>query len=494
MAAQAGDAESATLLQDTVDQFEKVIDLERTLLRKSIRKLEHDLEEVSTELGMKEEELVVWEEKVQQIQQDNEVKLCLAKARFDSVKWRGRPKGRIAPAGGSTSLGLIAEVEEGDEGVAEGDEEEDDEAMEDLPPLERNKSIGDLDAAVNALADIVAGELAALRKQWQELDANTKGLATPAGEAPQAQPAAPSANGRPGRPGAGPGAGQANPLLNERSRLTVEERIDRLQRDIRTETDRILQERGTPSATGRLPRAAAGSPALFPVASSADGGSTPVTSSSGSLAASVGNFGQHALSKPGSGLRTPVQASSRGGPLQLPPRDQDSAGSSVAPATAPGSPTSTMGVGSHASMMPGGGGKAGGFTPIGSVVRCVSPSGGAVPQVGRGRAPQFLQGRSVTSSSPTVRSVDAQASAGSSSGPPRWAATPVSGNAGYSASKVQAAAPAPAPAQQPQAPAAASTSSSPPPPVIGASGILGSRGSSGSPNGAPRATFAANRR
>ena len=66
---------SAALLRNTVGQFEKVIEFERNLLRNSVRKLERDLDGVLDELVSKEDELIVWEERLQQIQQDNETKL-----------------------------------------------------------------------------------------------------------------------------------------------------------------------------------------------------------------------------------------------------------------------------------------------------------------------------------------------------------------------------------------------------------------------------------
>ena len=89
--------------------------LERALLTKSIRKLQHDLEETSTELEIKEEELAFWARRQKEIKEDNVIKYCLAKRRHDNAKSRSSP----------VSLGYIAEVDEFD-GIAEGDEDEDD--------------------------------------------------------------------------------------------------------------------------------------------------------------------------------------------------------------------------------------------------------------------------------------------------------------------------------------------------------------------------------
>jgi len=182
----AGPVPSAALLQDTVDQFEKVIDLERNLLRKSIRKLEHDLEETDTEVSMKEEELMVWEEKLQQIQQDNEVKLRLARVRTDGTRWRHKSESRHAASVRRASpLGGIAE---GNEDSSEAEEEEEEEEAGEVSPrgasgsgpgtAERegaNEHLGAVDS-INNLAGMVVSELSILRAQWQELVEANKAL------------------------------------------------------------------------------------------------------------------------------------------------------------------------------------------------------------------------------------------------------------------------------------------------------------------------------
>jgi len=190
----AGPVPSAALLQDTVDQFEKVIDLERNLLRKSIRKLEHDLEETETEVGMKEEELMVWEEKLQQIQQDNEVKLRLAKVRTDGTRWRHKSDSRHAASVRRASpLGGIAE---GNEDSSEGEEEEEEEEAGEVSPRGASGS-GAATAerggaqhmamvdSINNLAGMVVAELSILRAQWQELVEANKALS----HTSQSQPA-----------------------------------------------------------------------------------------------------------------------------------------------------------------------------------------------------------------------------------------------------------------------------------------------------------------
>merc|ERR550532_2414890 len=180
----AGPVPSAALLQDTVDQFEKVIDLERNLLRKSIRKLEHDLEETETEVSMKEEELMVWEEKLQQIQQDNEVKLRLARVRTDGTRWRHKSESRHAASVRRASpLGGIAE---GNEDSSEAEEEEE-EAGEVSPRGASGSGPGTAERggasqhlamvdSVNNLAGMVVAELSILRAQWQELVEANKAL------------------------------------------------------------------------------------------------------------------------------------------------------------------------------------------------------------------------------------------------------------------------------------------------------------------------------
>jgi len=190
---------SAVLLQQTITQFEKVIDLERDLLSKSISKLQHDFEEASTELSMKEEELMVWEERLQQIQQDNEVKLRLAKLRAEGARWRSKGDGRRSAAERRPSpLGFIAE---GDEDMGDEFDEEDmcdtqsgvgtgSESLSRPTPTrasnhaeeqaqDNQQMVGDSPhvaaaEAVNSLACIVRSELAAMQKQWQGLMLSVK--------------------------------------------------------------------------------------------------------------------------------------------------------------------------------------------------------------------------------------------------------------------------------------------------------------------------------
>merc|ERR1719422_2347519 len=124
-----------------------------------VQQLEQRLQQAATEVQLKEEELVVWGERLQQIQHDNEAKLRLALSRADGARVRrpgaragrggtgqGRlggqamavPRGPVA-CGGSPSLRGIAEGDEegeedspvrsvrGDATVAEEDELEEDE-------------------------------------------------------------------------------------------------------------------------------------------------------------------------------------------------------------------------------------------------------------------------------------------------------------------------------------------------------------------------------
>lgn len=509
------------LLQDTVDQFEKVIEMERTVLRKSIAKHERDLEEVSTELAMKEDELAVWQERVQQIQQDNEIKFCLAKARFDSAKFKA--KGRNAASStGANALSFIAEGDEPD-CFAEGDEDEDEDEEVDIVTAAASQAaevpieVAEIEMqphpgaeAANALADIVVGELAMLQKQWQELVSGMDCLLAPS--LTPSRGGAPSGQESPARGGAPAVQAAGTPFPDGASRgtrMTVEQRIDRLQRDIRTETDRILQERGAPNGPGgRVPRnsgtsgmsAASGtlSAGGGSTPGAAGGGSMPVVSSSGSLISAAGAPGASGgrvdlVVKPSSGLNTPVQSSmgTAGYPAtndsQFPP-GQRPVGAPVMSGSQPPSPQVRSVVpatdiqaqdGLSPVVSPVLPTKAPSFKSVGSAVRCVSPSAMQASQVNRSRVQQALPGRPLTGFAPaTVRSADPlQGSIGSSLGPTRWAQV----SNPYSA-QVQA----PQAVSNTQVAASSGTAPSPPPPVIGTSGLsLGGRGSGGSPSGVP---------
>jgi len=170
---------SVAMLQDTVEQFEKVMGLERNLLCKSILKLKHDLEETETNVGMKEEELMVWEEKLQQIQQDNEVKLRLAKARTDTMKYRHKSEGRqLTSKCNASPLGFIAEGNE-DSCEEDGEEEvEEDEEADAISPRgarcagARSEPESQHLAAVetiNKLSAMVVAELSVLNADYQKL-------------------------------------------------------------------------------------------------------------------------------------------------------------------------------------------------------------------------------------------------------------------------------------------------------------------------------------
>mmetsp|Transcript_12462 Transcript_12462/g.20454 ORF Transcript_12462/g.20454 Transcript_12462/m.20454 type:complete len:504 (+) Transcript_12462:86-1597(+) len=468
-ASAAYEAQGATLLQDTVDQFEKVIDLERTLLRKSIRKLEHDLEEVTTELSMKEEELVVWEQRVHQIQKDNEVKFSIAKSRIDKEKFRSNKRGRSvgSAGGGSRSLGFIAEVDEAPSTIIEGDEEDEEEVgrtesaadvspnttpvmADKLPPEDSEPFVVShpMVEAINALADIVAGQLTVLQKQWQELNADLDALT----EAPvHAQPLSPTPSITSGITAVTQYSASSTPNFTDalRSRLTVEQRIDRLQRDIRNETDRILQERGAPNST----RSASGTPkALL----SATTGGFHLGASAGSLVAPViaGGIPGRAY-QPQAGLHTPQSMNSRVANLSFLGDASRTAGSFATggasfsasrPQNGPASEATqdthrqesgnigsspTQSMTAMSSVAPGIAtytvGKAGSNyqprgQPLGSVTRCISPTAAQATQA-RSRPPQYLtQTRSLgMSPTPAARPSDPlQASIGSSGGPPRW--------------------------------------------------------------------------
>jgi hypothetical protein len=503
-------AESPSLFQDrlhkynsvmttTVEHLNKVKQTEQANVEKMCRDLEVESEDIATEMALKEEELEVMEQQYLQIQKDNELKLSLARAALDKTKYKGGPGGgrKAASSVASNSLGLIAEVDEID-GIAEVDEE--DEEADEEKELEGNTDAAAAAAAaappaapssleaprhpqveaINALADIVASEMAALRKQWQELSNGAANLSETASASRQ-QATRPSEAFTIDAARAGfaltPTSTAASTPTSAASRgqggrMTVEQRIDRLQRDIRTETDRILQERGG----GRPHRGTVGTPIATPMGTS--GGSTPVpswggpTASSGSLMAAVGSAGS-AGNRSGrespsparktphsSGLQTPVQAKNYVNSPPSPKRIPSAGGQNSNPSSIAGPAVK--------STMSGTGAR----PPMGAVMRCISPTAVSTQphQVPRGRPPQFASaGRTVPSMSPlgARNMADPLQNSMSSSAGPR----PLVGTSS---------------AFSPQtAPSAASTNAaaSPPPPVIGAGGLLGSRGSSGTPSG-----------
>jgi hypothetical protein len=114
----ATDTKDPGLLKETVDQFEKVMSLERRLLQKSIEKLTAQHEELQADLTCREEALLVWERAIQTERDSNSKKLQLAKKQYEASKSRTGPK---APA---ASLGQITE---GDEEEEDEDAEEEDE-------------------------------------------------------------------------------------------------------------------------------------------------------------------------------------------------------------------------------------------------------------------------------------------------------------------------------------------------------------------------------
>lgn len=546
-------AESPSLFQDrlhkynsvmttTVEHLNKVKQTEQANVEKMCRDLEVESEDIATEMALKEEELEVLEQQYLQIQKDNELKLSLARAALDKTKYKGGPGGgrKAASSVASNSLGLIAEVDEID-GIAEVDEE--DEEADEEKELEGNTDAAAAAAAaapaappsleaprhpqveaINALADIVASEMAALRKQWQELSNGAANLSETASASRQ-QATRPSEAFTNDAARAGfaltPTSTAASTPTSAASRgqggrMTVEQRIDRLQRDIRTETDRILQERGG----GRPHRGTVGTPIATPMGTS--GGSTPVpswggpTASSGSLMAAVGSGAGSAGNRSGrespsppqktphsSGLQTPVQSTSsrtshsvgalNGGipgstrcdpglaELSMQGQSLLQANNYVNSPPSPKRIPSAGGQNSNPSSIAGPAVKStmsgtGARPPMGAVMRCISPTAVSTQphQVPRGRPPQFASaGRTVPSMSPLgARNMadPLQNSIGSSAGP-----RPLVGTSS---------------AYSPQtAPSAASTNAtaSPPPPVIGAGGLLGSRGSSGTPGGTPGA-------
>jgi hypothetical protein len=114
----ATEAKDAGLLKETVDQFEKVMSLERRLLQKSIEKLTAQHEELQADLACREEALLVWERAIQTEVASNAKKLQLAKKQYEQ-KSRAPPR----PAAG------LGQITEGDEDEEEEDEEDDDDPV-----------------------------------------------------------------------------------------------------------------------------------------------------------------------------------------------------------------------------------------------------------------------------------------------------------------------------------------------------------------------------
>eukprot|EP00929_Paragymnodinium_shiwhaense_P114751 TRINITY_DN83248_c0_g1_i1.p1 TRINITY_DN83248_c0_g1~~TRINITY_DN83248_c0_g1_i1.p1 ORF type:complete len:367 (-),score=78.76 TRINITY_DN83248_c0_g1_i1:209-1309(-) len=169
--------------QEAVGQFEHLVEHERSVLKQCLVALEHDLEEVTTQLALKEEELYTWEQRIQQIKKDNEVKLRLARANMQAAHGGSvRRRAGRHPAGESKSnLAFIAEGED------ECEEEEQDGCAAEEEPV----SCAATDAAVlqaNSIASAVFVEMQVLRHKWQQVQNRQQ----PAGmaEAAQATPAA----------------------------------------------------------------------------------------------------------------------------------------------------------------------------------------------------------------------------------------------------------------------------------------------------------------
>lgn len=158
-----------SILQDTVQQFEKVITLERSLLRESIQKLGIELEEVSAVIEQKEEESILWEERIVQVRKDNVLKLQLVRARLCGD--RGH-RGRRGPVEASEDLrlDLIAEGSGGEEEEEDEDEEYRGDKAHDAAPSAASTSTAAKVEATNSLASAVVEEVAQLRRLWEELN------------------------------------------------------------------------------------------------------------------------------------------------------------------------------------------------------------------------------------------------------------------------------------------------------------------------------------
>lgn len=79
MATLTDQSSGAELLGEAMQDFDQVMELERAMLRKSILMLEKRISQMDTELSIKEDALCVWESRLQQVHQQNKVKLRLAK-------------------------------------------------------------------------------------------------------------------------------------------------------------------------------------------------------------------------------------------------------------------------------------------------------------------------------------------------------------------------------------------------------------------------------
>jgi len=201
-------------LQDTIAEFKHVLNVERAQIRKSILELEQRLQELDTECALREDELMLWEERLVQIKEDNDVKFRLAKARADGARVR-RAGGASGGSGGSGSgrreglgaLGGLGGRCSGStpatalDGIAEGNEE----SSEGSPSASRlqdfqseGPQLSDEQEAefeeerdhVLELARKAASELEELRGSWTELLASLAKSGGSAASSATSRPAA----------------------------------------------------------------------------------------------------------------------------------------------------------------------------------------------------------------------------------------------------------------------------------------------------------------
>lgn len=174
-------------IRNAVAEFKHVLGLEHVQIKKIVADLSQRLEEVNTELGTREEELLIWEEKLQQLQQGNDVKLRLARTRADGLRVKraggrgmGEEFGGMGSFAGRRPLLGVGGCGASLDGILEGSEE----SSEGSPSITRFKDFNEAEetdspvesmheekeqAAIVMLAELVVAEMVVLKSSWSDL-------------------------------------------------------------------------------------------------------------------------------------------------------------------------------------------------------------------------------------------------------------------------------------------------------------------------------------
>ncbi|CAK0909233.1 unnamed protein product, partial [Prorocentrum cordatum] len=160
----AGAPSTAASGADIDALYRQVVDCESDMLRAAIQKLRLEYEAASSELDLREQELIVWEQKLHQTQED-----CLRLQKEAQAQYQRRGKTSNPARAARRAEPSLGQIAEGDE---------------DGSPDEEGGEQATLEA-VRALLQQVGGELESLQGHW-------RGLAAAAPRArPDAGPRAP---------------------------------------------------------------------------------------------------------------------------------------------------------------------------------------------------------------------------------------------------------------------------------------------------------------